>query len=164
MLRPTRPAFALALAVALLGGAACAGGPKYSLSNPAPWDPESITFADSLAVDLSAMEMTPAGLYIEDLTQGEGATAQRTSLVSLHYVGYLPDGTIFDASVGGEPFQFRLGENEVIRGWNLGVPGMREGGVRRLVIRPTLGYRSKGIGKIPPNTTLVFDMKLLGVR
>ena len=159
---PTRLAFALA--ATLIGGAACAVGPKYSLSNPAPWDPESITFADSLGVDLPAMQMTPAGLYIEDLTQGEGATAQRTSLVSLHYIGYLPDGTIFDASVGGEPFQFRLGGNEVIRGWNLGVPGMKEGGVRRLVIRPALGYRGKGVANIPPNTTLVFDMKLLAVR
>jgi FKBP-type peptidyl-prolyl cis-trans isomerase FkpA len=162
MFRLSRPA--LAVVVALLGGVACAGGPTYSPSNPAPWDPESITFADSMAVDLSAMQMTPAGLYFEDLTQGEGATAQRTSLVSLHYIGYLPDGTVFDASVGGEPFQFRLGANEVIRGWNLGVPGMKEGGVRRLVIRPALAYRGKSVGKVPPNSTLVFDMKLLSVR
>jgi peptidylprolyl isomerase len=151
-------------AAALLACAACAGGPQYSPSNPAPWDPESITYADSLAVDLTAMQLTPAGLYIEDLTHGEGATAQTTSLVSVHYIGYLPDGTIFDASVGGDPFQFRLGANEVIRGWNLGVPGMREGGIRRLVIRPALGYRGRAMGRIPPNTTLVFDMKLLTVR
>lgn len=154
----------VALAAVLLAGAGCAGGPKYSPQNPAPYDPESITFADTLAVDLAAMKKTPAGLYLEDLREGEGATAQGTSLVTLHYIGYLPDGTVFDASVGGEPFQFRLGASEVIRGWNLGVPGMREGGIRRLVIRPALGYRGKAAGRIPPNTTLVFDMKLLSVR
>lgn len=155
---------ALALAAALLAAAACAGGPQYSPQNPAPYDPESITFADTLAVDLAAMEKTPLGLYIEDLTGGDGATAQRGNLVSLHYIGYLPDGTVFDASVGGEPLQFRVGADEVIRGWNLGVPGMRVGGIRRIVIRPSLGYRGRAMGTIPPNTTLVFDMKLLEVR
>ena len=154
----------LFLALTLVAGTACAGAPKYSPANPAPWDPESITFADTLAVDLSTMVMTPAGLYVEDLTQGEGTTARDNSLVSLHYIGYLPDGTIFDASVGGVPFQFRLGASEVIRGWNMGVPGMKVGGIRRLVIRPSLGYRRRGLGSIPPNTTLVFDMKLLSVR
>ena len=162
MLRPTR--HGLPVVLALLAGTACAGGPKYSLANPAPWDPESITFVDTLAVDLAAMQKTPAGLYLEDLTEGEGATARDNSLVSLHYIGYLPDGTVFDASVGGEPFQFRVGANEVIRGWNLGLPGMRVGGIRRLVIRPSLGYRGRAMGRIPPNTTLVFDMKLLDVR
>lgn len=152
------------LAAAILASASCAGGPSHSPANPAPWDPESITFADSLGVDLAAMQRTPLGLYIEDLTVGEGAAAQRSSLVTLDYVGYLPDGTIFDASVGGEPFRFRLGGNEVIRGWNLGIPGMRQGGVRRLVIRPSLGYRGQARGKIPPNTTLVFDVRLLDVR
>ncbi len=162
MSRATR--HALLFALVLLAGAACAGAPKYSPANPAPWDPESITFADTLAVDLSIMVMTPAGLYVEDLTQGEGSTARDNSLVSLHYIGYLPDGTIFDTSVGGAPFQFRLGASEVIRGWNLGVPGMKMGGIRRLVIRPSLGYRNRRMGSIPPNTTLVFDMKLLDVR
>lgn len=152
------------LLAAAFAGASCAGGPAYSPANPAPWDPESVSFADSLGVDLSAMQRTPAGLYIEDLTEGEGAAAHRTSLVTLHYIGYLPDGTVFDASVGGEPIQFRLGGNEVIRGWNLGIVGMRRGGVRRLVIRPTLGYRGQARGKIPPNTTLVFDVRLLDIR
>jgi peptidylprolyl isomerase len=153
-----------ALAAAILASSACAGGPSYSLANPAPWDPESIAYADSLGVDLSAMRRTPSGLYVEDLKLGDGAAAQRTSLVTMDYIGYLPDGTIFDASVGGEPIRFRLGGNEVIRGWNEGVPGMRQGGVRRLVIRPSLGYRGQARGKIPPNTTLVFDVRLLDVR
>jgi len=115
-------------------------------------------------VDLAAMERTSGGLYVQDLREGDGFTAQRSSLVTLHYVGYLPDGTIFDTSSGGEPFQFRLGGNEVIRGWNQGIPGMRRGGIRRLVVPPSLGYRAQGRGKIPPNTTLIFDIQLLDVR
>jgi peptidylprolyl isomerase/FKBP-type peptidyl-prolyl cis-trans isomerase FkpA len=79
-------------------------------------------------------------------------------------VGYLPDGRIFDTSAGGEPFQFRLGAGEVIRGWDQGVRGMRQGGLRRLVARPGLAYGSRGIGSVPPNTTLVFDVELLAVR
>lgn len=143
---------------------ACAGGVSSSPEAPAPYDPELVAFAPELGVELAAMERTPTGLYIQDLRDGDGFTAQRTSLVTLHYVGYLPDGSIFDASSGGEPFQFRLGGSEVIRGWNQGIPGMRRGGIRRLVIRPSLGYRSRDKGKIPPNTTLIFDIQLLDVR
>ena len=144
--------------------AACAGGGGGAPEAPAPYDPEQVAFAPELGVDLAAMERTSSGLYVQDLREGDGFTAQRSSLVTLHYVGYLPDGTIFDASAGGEPFQFRLGGNEVIRGWNQGIPGMRRGGIRRLVVRPSLGYRAQGRGKIPPNSTLIFDIQLLDVR
>jgi FKBP-type peptidyl-prolyl cis-trans isomerase FkpA len=144
--------------------AACAGGGGGAPEAPAPYDPERVAFAPELGVDLAAMERTSSGLYVQDLREGDGFTAQRSSLVTLHYVGYLPDGTIFDASAGGEPFQFRLGGNEVIRGWNQGIPGMRRGGIRRLVVRPSLGYRAQGRGKIPPNSTLIFDIQLLDVR
>ncbi|MDP2956647.1 MAG: FKBP-type peptidyl-prolyl cis-trans isomerase [Longimicrobiales bacterium] len=142
----------------------CAGGGGSSPAAPAPYDPESIVFAEGLGVDLGAMEVTPLGLYLEDLKVGEGLAAQRNHLVTLHYVGYLPDGTIFESSGGGEPIQFRLGRNEVIRGWDLGILGMQRGGIRRLVIRPSLGYRGQAKGRIPPNTTLVFDVQLLDVR
>jgi len=120
--------------------------------------------APELAVDLSAMERTSTGLYIQDLKEGEGFTARRTSLVTLRYVGYLPDGKVFDTTGDGEPFQFRLGGNEVIKGWNQGIPGMKRGGIRRLVIRPALAYGSRGTGGVPPNATLVFDVQLLDVR
>ena len=143
---------------------ACAGGGNSSPEAPAPYDPERVAFAPELGVDLAAMERTAAGLYVQDLTEGDGFTAKRTSLVTLHYVGYLPDGTIFDTSSGGEPLQFRLGANEVIRGWNQGIPGMKRGGIRRLVVRPSLAYRSQSRGRIPPNSTLIFDVQLLDVR
>jgi len=154
MRRATRTAI-----VVLLAG--CAGAPA---APSRPSEPEEIAFAPELAVDLSAMERTSTGLYIQDLKEGEGFTARRTSLVTLRYVGYLPDGKVFDTTGDGEPFQFRLGGNEVIKGWNQGIPGMKRGGIRRLVIRPALAYGSRGTGGVPPNATLVFDVQLLDVR
>lgn len=163
--RTGRPLFAGALAaLAALAFAGCAGSAGSSPEAPAPYDPERVTFSPDLGVDLAAMERTATGLYVQDLTEGDGFTAKRTSLVTLHYVGYLPDGTIFDTSSGGEPLHFRLGANEVIRGWNQGIPGMKRGGIRRLVVRPSLGYRSQSRGRIPPNSTLIFDVQLLDVR
>ena len=150
------------LAALALGG--CAGGPAYGPANPAPWDPESVVFAPELRVDLSAMEARPSGLYIEDLAPGDGAEARRGTDVTLHYVGYLADGTVVDRSEEGDPVRFRLGRDPVIRGWTEGVAGMRVGGVRRLVIRPTLAYGRRGQGPIPANATLVFDLRLLAAR
>ena len=148
----------------VLGLAAC-GGSGGAPGAPVPaGEPEDVAFAPELAIDLAAMELTRAGLYIQDIRPGDGLTAGRTSRVTLHYVGYFPDGTIFDTSAGGEPFQFRLGESEVIRGWDEGVRGMKLGGLRRLVVRPGLAYGSRGTGSVPPNTTLVFDVHLLSVR
>jgi FKBP-type peptidyl-prolyl cis-trans isomerase FkpA len=150
--------------VGLLFVAACAGGGSAAAPPPGPIEPEEIVFAPELGVDLGAMERTPSGLYLQDLRTGGGFAAQRTSLVAVRYVGYLPDGTIFDATGDGEPFQFRLGSNEVIRGWNQGIPGMRLGGIRRLIVRAELGYGSRGRGRIPPNTTTIFDVQLVDVR
>ena len=152
----------VALASLILAG--CAAGAGGSPDAPAPSDPDRVAFAPELGLDLEARERTATGLYVQDLTEGEGFTAKRTSLVKLHYVGYLPDGSIFDTSSGGEPLQVRLGANEVIRGWNQGIPGMKRGGIRRLVVRPSLAYRSQSRGRIPPNSTLVFDVQLLDVR
>ena len=95
---------------AALTGTACGGGAPAGPLPPS--DPALITFADELAVDLAEFEKTESGLYIQDLSEGVGATAQRTSRVWIFYVGYLPDGTVFDAQLQGDPFQFRLGGNE----------------------------------------------------
>lgn len=160
-----RAAPAVWTAFALLAGWACGGGAGAGTAAPAgPSEPEDIVFAPELGIDLTSMERTSSGLYVQDLRGGDGFAAQRSSLVAVHYVGYLPDGTIFDASAGGEPLRFRLGGNEVIRGWNQGIPGMRVGGLRRLVVRPSLAYGSRGRGRVPPSTTLVFDVQLLDVR
>jgi FKBP-type peptidyl-prolyl cis-trans isomerase FkpA len=108
---------------------------------------------------------TPSGLKYEDLSVGDGTQAERGNRVSVHYTGWLTDGTKFDSSLDrGQPFQFRLGEGQVIRGWDEGVAGMRVGGKRKLTIPPNLGYGEGGAGAlIPPNATLVFEVELLSV-
>ena len=123
-------------------------------------------YAPDLNVSLDEMERTASGLYLRDLRAGEGEPAAEGDTVVVHYTGWLPDGTQFDSSRDrGEPFSFVLGEGRVIRGWEEGVTGLREGGLRRLVIPPDLGYGPIGAGDvIPPDATLVFEVELLEVR
>ena len=113
-----------------------------------------------------AEQMTDSGLKFEDLAPGDGATAEAGQQVSVHYTGWLTDGTKFDSSVDrGMPFQFTLARGMVIRGWDEGVLGMRVGGKRKLTIPPQLGYGAQGAGGvIPPNATLVFDVELLDIQ
>jgi FKBP-type peptidyl-prolyl cis-trans isomerase FkpA len=108
-----------------------------------------------------------------DVVEGSGAQAAAGQRVTVHYTGWLYDesrsdrkGTKFDSSRDrNEPFTFRLGASEVIRGWDEGVAGMRVGGQRTLTIPPAYGYGARGAGGvIPPNATLVFDVELLDVR
>jgi FKBP-type peptidyl-prolyl cis-trans isomerase FkpA len=111
------------------------------------------------------MSSTIQGLQIEDITVGDGAEAVNGKQVSVHYTGWLTSGQKFDSSVDrGQPFKFPLGGGRVIKGWDLGVLGMRIGGKRRLTIAAELGYGARGAGHIiPPNATLVFEVELLGV-
>lgn len=112
--------------------------------------------------------MTVAGeLVIEDLTEGSGQTAAAGDNVLVHYTGWLTDGSKFDSSLDrGQPFGFQLGAGRVIAGWDQGVAGMKVGGSRRLTIPPELAYgdRSVGGGLIPANSTLVFEVELLGIE
>jgi FKBP-type peptidyl-prolyl cis-trans isomerase len=106
-----------------------------------------------------------AELKIEELKVGTGATAVAGKSVSVHYTGWLTDGTKFDSSRDrGQPFTFPLGAGRVIKGWDQGVAGMQVGGERKLTIPPELGYGSRDRGKIPPNSTLVFEVELLSVQ
>ena len=106
-------------------------------------------------------------LKVEDLVVGTGAEAKTGDLVTVHYTGWLTDGTTFDSSVDrGQPFSFTIGEGRVIPGWEQGVAGMKVGGKRRLTIPPDLAYGDAGAGNgaIPPGATLVFDVELLNVQ
>ena len=105
-----------------------------------------------------------SGLKIQDLKIGKGAIAVSGKMVKVHYRGTLSNGQMFDQSYGRGPFEFQLGEGQVIKGWDLGVAGMKVGGKRKLTIPPALGYGKSGAGGvIPPNATLTFVVELLGV-
>jgi len=106
---------------------------------------------------------TPSGLTIEEITVGTGAEAAAGQTVTVHYTGWLTDGTKFDSSKDrNDPFVFPLGAGHVIKGWDEGVQGMKIGGTRKLTIPPALGYGARGAGGvIPPNATLVFEVELL---
>lgn len=126
--------------------------------------PETTTRIDSTTT------MTPENsdqLQVSDIAVGAGATAEAGDMVTVNYVGALTDGTIFDASAnhGSTGFTFSLGAGEVIRGWDQGVLGMKEGGKRKLVIPAELAYGNRAIGDvIPANSTLVFEVELVKVQ
>jgi len=105
-------------------------------------------------------------LKAEVLKQGTGEVAKNGDKVSVHYTGWLENGTKFDSSVDrGTPFEFTLGAGQVIQGWDLGVLGMKVGEIRKLTIPADLGYGARGAGGvIPPNSTLIFNVELLGIN
>jgi FKBP-type peptidyl-prolyl cis-trans isomerase len=127
-------------------------------------EPETLKFASDLHVNLDQMTRTPSGLLYLDREVGTGATAERGRRVSVGYVGTLANGAEFDRSGMGTPIEFILGVRQVIDGWDEGIAGMRVGGRRLLVIRPSLGYGAASPGPgIPANATLVFEVTLEGV-
>jgi FKBP-type peptidyl-prolyl cis-trans isomerase len=110
---------------------------------------------------------TESGLQYWDITEGTGKAAKEGDGVRVHYTGWLTTGKKFDSSVdAGRPFTFMLGNGEVIKGWDEGVAGMKVGGRRQLRIPAELGYGESGTpdGTIPPNSTLIFDVRLLSVQ
>lgn len=119
------------------------------------------------AMENSAAEnitTTPSGLQYVDLQEGTGNTPKTGQTVSVHYTGTLEDGTKFDSSRDRQqPLKFRIGVGQVIKGWDEGVGSMKVGGRRKLIIPPELGYGARGIGPIPPNSTLIFDVELLDI-
>ncbi|MBM3633111.1 MAG: FKBP-type peptidyl-prolyl cis-trans isomerase [Alphaproteobacteria bacterium] len=109
---------------------------------------------------------TDSGLQIVEVKEGTGNLPKAGDIVRVHYTGTLPDGTKFDSSRDrNEPFQFTLGEGQVIKGWDEGISTMKVGGRRNLIIPPELGYGTRGAGAtIPANATLHFDVELIGIQ
>jgi len=104
-------------------------------------------------------------LIIEDLVVGQGVEAKEGNVITVNYTGWLENGTQFDSSLspGRDPLVITLGAGEVIQGWDEGIPGMKVGGKRRLTIPPHLAYGNQAVDPIPANSTLIFEVDLLGV-
>ena len=146
----------IAVIALIIGGAVVLrGGAAAPSSSPSASASASPAASSSPAVALSSTD--------EVVGTGDEAVAGKT--VSVNYVGTLTDGTKFDSSYDrNQPFEFALGGGQVIKGWDQGVVGMKVGGKRKLVIPPDLGYGAKANGKIPANSTLVFEVELLSVK
>jgi FKBP-type peptidyl-prolyl cis-trans isomerase FkpA len=140
-----------------------------------PWTVAlGVTFLAAWAAGCSPSPASPtngAPYSQADIVVGSGTTAANGNLVGVNYTGWLYDasqanqqGAQFDATAPGTPFTFTLGAGQVIQGWDQGVAGMNIGGIRRLVIPPSLGYGDTRHGLIPPNSTLVFQIELVSVQ
>ena len=151
-----RSVFATVVAIAaavLVAACASAGTQSAPLSNAA--------ISPSLGVDLAEYVRTADGLFYRDVTVGTGAVAVASSRVLVAYRLLLANGTQVDSSAG---LPIRLARDPIIKGWKLGIPGMREGGSRILVIPPELGYAWRAVGPVPANSTLLFRVQLLKVE
>ncbi len=131
----------------------------------------AMTTLTSGCTDAPASPTTSAPFSQTDLLVGTGADALTGATLTMNYTGWLYDasksdqkGLQFDSSVGKTAFSFTLGRGQVIKGWDQGIPGMRAGGRRRLVIPPSLAYGDMRTGLIPPNATLVFEVELLSIQ
>ena len=111
-------------------------------------------------------EVETGELIIEDLKVGQGDPVEKYDIVTVNYTGWLKDGTKFDSSLnpGRNPFRFTVGAGQVIKGWDEGIPGMKIGGKRKLTIPPNMGYGNRDMGAIPANSTLIFEVDLLGIE
>lgn len=157
------------MAASLLLGVGCSGRGSQPTPTPIPTTAANVAAAttDGNAPGIPPLEgtiqSTPSGLRYINEKEGDGAPVRNGQTVSVHYTGWLTNGTKFDSSRDrGQPFAFPLGAGRVIKGWDEGVATMRIGSKRRLIISAQLAYGAQGAGaSIPPNSTLIFDVELL---
>ena len=153
--------FALLTIGTLIAG--CTAEKKQTQAAPAPAtaQPASAPAPQTAALAQDTVT-TPSGLKYIVTAAGKGGSPAKGTRVKAHYTGYLTNGTKFDSSVDrGQPFAFNVGMGMVIAGWDEAFLGMRKGEKRRLIIPPSLGYGESGMGPIPSNATLIFDVELI---
>lgn len=152
-----RVRFASLVLIGLVSACATSGSP--------PVDLQTLNWAPELGIEPDQMQFGEGGVWIRDLNEGLGQVARRLDEVEVHFIGRLQDGTLFDSSLaqGGAPLRFALSGGQVIRGWERGIPGMREGGRRLVVVPPSLGYGGRRRERIPPHSVLVFEIQLIRV-
>ena len=147
--------------VLVMALAACGGSGSAPATSAAPVAFDSTKFAPDLAVDLQSFTRLPSGMYIFDAVKGNGTVAAEGRKVTFRYQAFLPDGSLVEAQRA--PIEAEMNEG-MIKGLRFGIAGMRAGGQRRLVVPPSLAYGRSQVGKVPPNSTLVFDIELVSVR
>ncbi|PKB78210.1 MAG: peptidylprolyl isomerase [SAR202 cluster bacterium Io17-Chloro-G9] len=161
----------LPLVFIVILGVACGSDPTSTplptpTATPAPTPTAVPAEAATNSEEASELTTTPSGLQYRDLVAGTGEEPTAGATVTVHYTGWLLDGSKFDSSVDrGTPFEFVIGRGQVIKGWDEGVATMKVGGKRELIIPPDLGYGDRGAGSvIPPGATLKFEVELIGFR
>jgi FKBP-type peptidyl-prolyl cis-trans isomerase len=152
--------FRLLALLCSITAAACGGS-----SSPTAVPIDQTTFAPSLGVDLTQSTKLPTGLYYRDITPGTGTVLAAGQTVGMRYVGTFANGDVFDSNPAPKQvFSFRLGGGQVIKGWDLGLVGMKVGGRRQLIIPPELAYGPNDYGPIPGNSVLVFTVDAVSAQ
>jgi FKBP-type peptidyl-prolyl cis-trans isomerase FkpA len=141
--------------------AACAGSKQAARTASPVRSSDSLVFAPALGIDLPSYTRTKSGAYYRDIVEGTGVRAAIDRKATLRYVVFLPGGELVEKQ--SAPVEVTIGP-DIIRGWQELIPGMRAGGVRRMVLPPSLAYGRSAYKTVPPNSTLVFEIELLSVR
>ena len=155
----------LVLLSLIVGCAKKAAEPEVSTVTPSAMPSPKVQPEVKPTVSDAKMITTKSGLKYQDLKVGNGASPKAGDLAVVNYTGWLKDGTIFDSTKGKQPFSFKIGKGEVIKGWDEGVATMKVGGIRKLIIPPDLAYGPDGTpgGPIPQFATLTFEIELIDI-